>query len=104
MFPIFQMHYFIFATDSRGAGLQQQLRQPRSDTSVIFRPGATIQTIMANVTPLLQNVRSVNATKTIHVTLAAGICNLTEKIHHDGGTEVIYLKDLDYIQKFILEI
>lgn len=84
--------HIIIASDSRGRGFPQyiQSHQPfplHWKISLLIRPRATIEKLTReteNILKLENNSQSTN------VMFFAGICNLTEKINHQFGTEICY--------------
>lgn len=84
--------HIIIASDSRGRGFPQyiQSHQPfplHWKISLLIRPGATIEKLTReteNILKLENNSQSTN------VMFFAGICNLTEQINHQFGTEICY--------------
>ena len=93
------MDHIIFATDSRGAKLKHFLMSNTTLTlytvHTIIIPGAKIETLTQAFDNKLRKIFS-SSTSVHHVfvIVAAGICNLTEKIHHANGTEIVYISDL----------
>ena len=91
----------IIASDSRGRQLNEFIRQNKSFEELgehsfqhILRPGSKIATLGEHIMQKLQLSQSYNITT--HITLLAGICNFTEKVHiYDShhriiGTQIIY--------------
>lgn len=78
----------IIAADSRGRHLQQYIHQHSifNNFTVICIPGAKINTLKHAIKQNTKDIHPLNAS----ITLLAGICNLTEKIHHTQGTQITY--------------
>ena len=76
------MPQYVIVTDSRGRGLDHHLSGSK-EFKVVVRPGGTIQELASIA------VKHVDE-ETELVFLWGGICNLTRKIHHEGGTQVVY--------------
>lgn len=83
----------IIAMDSRGANLNRflhshhlELPQHKYNNKTIVIPGAQLNTLKNAIDKTIQT--SKNHTNTIII--AAGICNLTHKVHHATGMEVTY--------------
>lgn len=80
------LNHFIIATDSRGRGLEHYISTnfPMWDFTVIVKPGGQIQDLEKEI------INNLHSEKKNIVTLYAGICNLTEKINHAVGSEIMY--------------
>lgn len=97
--------HFIIATDSRGRGLEHYISTnfPMWDFTVIVIPGGQIQDLEKEI------INNIHSEKKNIVTLYAGICNLTEKINHAVGSEIMYstcrvgefLSSLDSLNRFL---
>lgn len=106
------MNQIIIGADSRGRGLHRYLNKESSwaEMNTIIRPGATLKTVAENVQQRIKSIdENESVSATFFVVLGAGICNLTNKIRHANGTEIVYengalkksllINDLDIIYK-----
>ena len=94
------MEQYIIATDSRGAHLSDFIHDSPvfkpNNTHLIIKPGAKIEHLQRHVTNKISYLKqSLPCSSSIifYVTIAAGICNLTEKKNHSGGSELVYLQN-----------
>ncbi|MES9884555.1 MAG: hypothetical protein ABW185_27235 [Sedimenticola sp.] len=74
----------------------------------IVAPGAKVMTLASEVQNKIRNISLLSDTQpNFYVVIASGICNLTSKINHKRGYEIIYhqtdlklsnlIRDIDYI-------
>ena len=91
-------HYIIIATDSRGSYLNTYIRQhqalPRTNYHYqsISTPGATLQKLSQKIDQHFTSIPPFILTiyKSPTIMIAAGICNLTTKLHHANGPKISY--------------
>lgn len=93
----------IIASDSRGRGFPSFIHRFRPfpshwQVSLICIPGAPIERLTNEVELLRQNLPEKSQS---HVVFMAGICNLTKKIKHQFGSEVLYNPSPEKIQSLI---
>ena len=86
------MSSLIIATDSRGAKLKRYFSKhfPTIQPTISVLPGAKISDIHIS---LIETVKLVTSTPRSVVVVAAGICNLTQKVDHAGGVQITYQGD-----------
>ena len=88
----------VIATDSRGRGLQDFIQETNPFPSHwtvkhIFKPGATVKMLSDAVQNYIMHMHPNAASQhdsRVLVAIAAGICNLTNKMKHSGGVELRY--------------
>ena len=93
----------IVASDSRGRNLKEHISIHKSFEEVgqhslchLLKPGAKLCTLRDQITQKLEQANTASTHIHTHITLLAGICNFTDKIHvHDRqgrniGTQIIY--------------
>lgn len=101
--PPSEMDHIIIAVDSRGRGLndfiQGNLLFPYFFT-ILCIPGGKLDTLKAAITQTLHKEQRQNKT---HIILAGGICNMTTKLKHEGGTELTY-NQADKIDKLTTQL
>lgn len=102
------MRHLVFATDSRGSKLKSYLEKEEpfdfhSDNIVIVRPGGKLSDIRELVKTKVDSIMRIDKLFTIWIFLAGGICNLTSKITHSGGTEIQYIRSDQNVQSVILQ-
>ena len=88
------MHkHIIFVTTSRGRGLEDSIEGERPfpeswTTQHILKPGGTISTLLTSVERAVSCMSTYE--KDVYTVLSGGICDLTSKVRHAGGTELQY--------------
>ena len=102
------MRHIIFAMDSRGAKLNNFLdhKDPfdfESKNHIIIRPGGKLGDVKNLVKKKVSEISKIDVFRTIWIIFAAGICNMTRKITHSGGTEIEYIRSDSNIQSIIAE-
>ncbi|CAG2201778.1 unnamed protein product [Mytilus edulis] len=70
------------------------------NTRVLVRPGGTIGQIYEGIKDEIVSIDH----KNIRVVLAAGLCNLTEKVSHENGTELRYIRDNSNVVNIVSEL
>ncbi|CAG2201799.1 unnamed protein product [Mytilus edulis] len=70
------------------------------NTHVLVRPGGTIGQIYEGIKDEIVSIDH----KNIRVVLAAGLCNLTEKVSHENGTELRYIRDNSNVVDIVSEL
>ena len=104
------MNHLILAADSRGVGLETFINSHAmsKDHEIhhIIMPGGKINTISSAIHKTINTIKSknVHVQQNINVVMMAGICNFTEKFHHENGTEVKYIRDENNLQAIKLEV
>ena len=95
------MNHIIIAGDSRGRGIDSYISNNNAFTSdqvhYIIKPGGTLSTIFQQVQSRIHAIQHNHNTTNILCTITAGICNLTQKIYHEGGMEICYKHNTDNI-------
>jgi hypothetical protein len=101
------MRHIIFGMDSRGAKLNKFLNQDpfdfQSTNHIIVRPGGKLGDVKNLVQKKVLEISKIDVFRTIWIIFAAGICNMTRKITHSGGTEIQYIRSDSNIQSVIAE-
>jgi hypothetical protein len=101
-------HHLVIATDSRGRQLENYIKRhdpfpPTFSLSFIIKPGATIAALKKEICLQISSLESDNFIS-VNVVLAAGICDLTEKINHHPGLEISYTNNTNKADKIITEL
>jgi hypothetical protein len=103
------MKHILIGTDSRGRNLSNYLARNRHHFPSGWRvrtfmlPGATIGKVADTITHEINQIRQHDTTAQITATIAAGICNLTEKIHHTHGMQIQYTRTQQKINTIITD-
>lgn len=104
IFLYFRMANILIASDSRGRRLNQYIHNIKPfeqyKVSVVAIPGGTISTITDTIVRKITKIR-LTSNEPIMVMFAAGICNLTNKIRHDGGCELDYESTPNKVQTIV---
>ena len=95
---IYMAGHLIFGWSSRGAKLEYFLEQriPIDDWyyHIIVKPGGTIKQIHNEINNSMDSIQEMYGTDTkMKVVFTWGLCNFTQKITHDFGTETKYQND-----------
>ena len=103
------MNHVIFATDSRGAKLKKYLDENHHfgadcKAHVYVMPGGKIHDVGEKIKQKVANLRAATYCGTIMAVIAAGICNLTEKITHAGGVQICYMRMAGKVEFFLKEL
>ena len=101
-----RMANIIVATDSRGRQLTTYINthlpfKHNTQFTPILIPGATKENIHQAIVFHLQQTEEQLTLQHTSITVSACICNLTQKNHHKGGTEISYEHSQDNIENLI---
>jgi hypothetical protein len=90
--------FVIFVSDSRGRDLRTNPLPVSTlyQCEYIIKGGACIHNLQKDTLQLLSRYGRINPNALYIVKIAAGICDITKKVHHEGGVDII-LRDRTYV-------